>query len=177
MFRHLRFRNAVACAARKVRVMRIWVRSGAVVGGIILGIAALASAQARPRQGGGLGPGGGRIYNPATEMTFSGTVQEVKSVPGPANGPGGVHLVVRTDAGVQDVHLGPAAYIESQKFAFAAGDAVTVTGSKVTVNGQDAVIAREVKKGDQVLTLRDARGIPRWSGRARGGARMETPAQ
>jgi hypothetical protein len=31
--------------------------------------------------------------------------------------------------------------------------------------GQEVVIAREIKKGDQVLTLRDAKGFPMWSGR------------
>ena len=33
--------------------------------------------------------------------------------------------------------------------------------------GEDVVIAREIKKGDQVLTLRDAKGFPLWSGQGR----------
>jgi hypothetical protein len=40
-----------------------------------------------------------------------------------------------------------------------------VVGSKVTMAGQEVVIAREIKKGDQVLTLRDAKGVPLWAGR------------
>jgi hypothetical protein len=58
--------------------------------------------------------------------------------------------------------------VTSKHFDFAKGDAITVTGSKVKMGGQDVVIAREIKKGDQVLTLRDARGFPLWYGRARG---------
>jgi hypothetical protein len=67
-----------------------------------------------------------------------------------------------------EVVLGPASFVSSKKFEFAKGDRITVTGSKVTTNGQDVVVAREVKKADKVLTLRDAKGFPLWSGRMRG---------
>jgi hypothetical protein len=77
-----------------------------------------------------------------------------------------VHLLVRSEAAVQEVHLGPAPYVTSKHFDFTKGDAITVTGSKVKMGGKDVVIAREIKKGGQVLTLRHARGFPLWSGRA-----------
>ncbi len=48
-------------------------------------------------------------------------------------------------------------------FTFATGDQVEVIGSKVKMDGADAVLAREVKKGGKTLTLRNARGIPAWS--------------
>jgi hypothetical protein len=134
---------------------------------LVLSASMVVLGQGRVRQGGAHGPQGGRNYNPATETTFAGTVDEVKNIPGPAGGLGGLHLMVRTDTGVQDVHLGPATYVTSKQFAFTKGDAITVTGSKTTVEGEDVVIAREVKKGDRVLTLRNPQGIPRWSGRAR----------
>jgi hypothetical protein len=38
-----------------------------------------------------------------------------------------------------------------------------VTGSKVKYDGGDALVAREIKKGDKVLTLRDEKGNPAWS--------------
>jgi hypothetical protein len=51
---------------------------------------------------------------------------------------------------------------------FAKGDNIEVTGAKVKYEGADAVLAREVKKGDKTLTLRNAAGIPQWSqGRGR----------
>jgi hypothetical protein len=34
----------------------------------------------------------------------------------------------------------------------------------VKIEGADALIAREVKKGGKTLTLRDAQGVPAWSG-------------
>jgi hypothetical protein len=127
---------------------------------VMLGIAALAFAQRGARRGGG-------NYNTATEVTFSGTVDEVLHMPAPGKGPGGLHLIVRSEAAAHDVHLGPMAYITSKHFEFAKGDAITVTGSQVSMGGKDVIIARDIKKGDQVLTLRDANGFPLWSGRGR----------
>lgn len=141
-----------------------WRRAGAVALLACIGAAAPLTAQ-RGRGGGGMGPGN---YDVGTELTFAGTVQEVLTLPGPAGGPGGLHVTVRSETGIHDVHLGPAAFMQSQGWEFAAGDAITVTGSKVTVNGQEAVLAREIHKGDRALTLRDARGIPAWAGRGRG---------
>jgi hypothetical protein len=121
----------------------------------------------------GRGQRGGRHYNTATEVTLSGTVDEVRNIPGPAGGPGGLHLMLRTDAGVDEVHLGPATFVRSKGFEFAKGDAITVTGSKTKVGGQDVVIAREIKKGAKLLTLRDAKGSPLWAGRGRGQGRRQ----
>jgi hypothetical protein len=41
---------------------------------------------------------------------------------------------------------------------------VEVTGSRVTFRNKSAIIAAEVKKGDEVLRLRDSNGIPVWAG-------------
>ena len=69
--------------------------------------------------------------------------------------------------GAIEVHVGPASFVSSKNATFTKGDALTVVGSKVTMAGKEVVIAREIKKGDQVLTLRDAKGYPLWSGRSR----------
>ena len=109
-------------------------------------------------------PGGGN-YDPATETTFAGTVDTVTTMPSPGRGGGGLHLVIASVNGPIEVHVGPAAFVSSKNVTFAKGDALTVVGSKITMAGQDVVIAREIKKGDQLLTLRDAKGFPLWSGR------------
>jgi hypothetical protein len=126
----------------------------------IVGVTTLVFAQ-------GGGRGGARNYNPATEVIFNGTVDDVQHMPPTGRGPGGLHLIVRSEAGDQEVHVGPAAYVTSQHVEFAKGDAIAVTGSKVKLGGQNVVVACEIKKGDQVLTLRDAMGFPLLSGRAR----------
>lgn len=112
----------------------------------------------------GMGRGrGGRLYNPATETTVKGTVDEVETITG-RRGLGGTHLTLKAESGTFDVHLGPSAFLTEKNFKFAKGDQVEVTGSKVTYQGHDAIVAREVKMGGKVLTLRDAQGIPEWSG-------------
>ncbi len=108
-------------------------------------------------------PSKGRIYDPATETTITGKVAEVLQHAGRGSGGTGTHLMLETGAGKVEVHLGPTSYLAAQNASYAKGDEITVTGSRVKLGGSDVVIAREVKKGDQVLTLRDAQGIPKWS--------------
>jgi len=129
-------------------------------GVVVLSLAAVAPLAAQQR-----GRMGGPNYDPATEMTLSGRVEQVLEVPGPSGGPGGLHLIVLGDGAETEVHLGPATYVSTQGVSFATGDEVTVVGSRVTLGETDAVIAREVRKGQQVLTLRDEHGFPRWAGR------------
>lgn len=104
----------------------------------------------------------GRIYDPATETTITGQVADVAQHAGRGRGTG-THLMLETSAGRVEVHLGPTSYLAAQNASYAKGDKVTVTGSKVKFGSSEVIIAREVKKGDQVLTLRDAQGIPKWS--------------
>ncbi len=114
------------------------------------------NAQGGPR-------GQGPMYDPATEVTVKGTVEEVKLISTGRNS-GGTHLIVSTEQGKLEVHVGPTWFLEKNKMSFTKGDSVEVTGSKIKLAGADALIAREVKKGDATLTLRNAQGIPAWAG-------------
>jgi hypothetical protein len=105
-----------------------------------------------------------RMYNPATFETLSGTVESVDKVTPMKGMYSGIHLAVKVDNEVVDVHLGPEWYIERLDTKIEKGDKIEVKGSKVTIAGKSAVIAAEVKKGDSVLVLRDANGIPAWAG-------------
>jgi hypothetical protein len=130
--------------------------------GILVGIAALALASpalARGPHGGG----GGGMYDPKTVETLSGEVTAVDTI---AHGgrSGGVHLTVKTDRETIGVHLGPAWYLDKHTPHIAKGDAIDVEGSRVTYDGKPAIIAREVKKGGETLTLRNTAGIPAWAG-------------
>jgi len=75
---------------------------------------------------------------------------------------GPIYLNLNADSGTFAVYLGPSWFLESKGFKFAKGDQIEVTGSKL--QDKDMIIAREVKRGDQVLVLRNAQGIPDWSG-------------
>lgn len=111
---------------------------------------------------------GGGMYNPSTETTVKGTVEKVNTISGGGRW-GGTHLELKTESGILDVHLGPSDFVSSKGFQFAQHDRIQVTGSKVTYQGHPAIIAREVKMHDKVLTLRNAQGIPEWAGGRRGG--------
>ena len=119
-----------------------------------------------PGRGGGWGMGSqyGRLYDPATVETISGNVVSVEHVKPIGGMSYGVHLIVKTDKETIPVHLGPSWFVENQEKTFAANDKVEIKGSRVTMNGKAAIIAAEVKRGDETLELRDAGGVPYWTG-------------
>jgi hypothetical protein len=114
--------------------------------------------------GWGMGSQYQRVYNPATVETLSGTVESVDKVTPMKGMHSGIHLALKTDKGIVDVHLGPEWYIERLDTKIQKGDDIEVKGSRVTIAGKPAIIAAEVKKGDNVLVLRDTNGIPAWAG-------------
>ena len=112
-----------------------------------------------------MGPAAGKHmtnYDPKSEVTMSGTVDRVTQESGQRDWHG-THLFLKTDTGTIEVHVGPTDYISSQQFSFSTGDVVEVTGSKIKMQEQEALIAREIKKAGKTLVLRNAQGIPNWS--------------
>jgi hypothetical protein len=130
-----------------------------LVGVMLLLAVPVSMAQAGMRGGRGRGA---RNYNPATEITVKGTVEEVTQTTS-QRGWAGAHLTLKTDQGAYDVYVGPASYISGQQFAFAKGENVEVIGSKTTVGGKGVLIARQITKDGKTLTLRDEQGYPKWS--------------
>ena len=111
----------------------------------------------------GQGPGQrARMYNPATETTVKGTIEQVKTVTG-RHGWNGTHLNMKTENKTFDVQLGPSSFLKEKGFKVAKGDQVEVAGATAEFGGSEALIAREVRKGGETLVLRDAQGIPKWS--------------
>ena len=116
--------------------------------------------------GGGWGMGApySRMYDPKTVETISGEVVSVDIITPMKGMCYGVHLMVKTDKETISVHLGPGWYIENQDTKIEPKDKVEVTGSRITLEGKPAVIAAEVKKGEELLKLRNKKGFPFWSG-------------
>lgn len=125
-----------------------------IIGLVVVTLSLTAFAQA---------PQGRRYYDPKTETTIKGTIQDVQQYTGRRGGMG-THLVLATDAGPLEVHVGPSAYLAKKQFSFAKGDEIQVLGSKVTLGGKDALLAREITKQGKSLVLRNAQGIPEWAG-------------
>ena len=142
---------------------------------VCLALAGPALAQTGPGGGRGMGMGAGmgpRLYNPQTVTTVTGQVEKLEDLPSMGGGGGrGMQyrgVTLKTGQGSLMVHLGPVWYLDEKKLAVKVGDTVEVTGSKVTLNNQPALIAREVKVNGATLKLRDDQGLPVWRGRGRG---------
>ncbi len=101
-------------------------------------------------------------YNPAAEVTISGVVAETRDFFCPISDDQGLHLVLRTDQSVLLVHLAPARFLRNQGFQFHPGERVEVVGTRVNYQQQDALLAREVTRGNEVLIVRDHQGRPLW---------------
>lgn len=137
-----------------------------VVAATLLTFAAVSLAMAQTGTG-----GASPMYGVKTETTIKGTVESVDTVTG-AGGrgrhvSGGVHLMVKTEKEALAVHVGPTAYLAEKGITLAKGDTLEILGSRVMIDKEPVVIARQIKKGDNTWTLRDGSGRPVWSGRGR----------
>jgi hypothetical protein len=127
-----------------------------------VGLAVLVSMPAAAQKGAGA-PKGLPRYDPKAEITVKGTVEEVKQYPSRRGWRTGQHVTLKTDTGTLDVPLGPTNWWKKNGVELVKGDSIEVTGSKSKVDGAEVLIAREVKKGEKTVTLRNAQGVPAWS--------------
>ncbi len=99
------------------------------------------------------------MYDPAAMATVSGLIvaQHRRT-----RGPRDLCLVLMTERGTLDVHLGPFDFVDAQPVQLAAGDRVEVFGSLTRVEGYQMMIAQVVTRGAERLVLRDPSGAPRW---------------
>lgn len=106
-----------------------------------------------------------RPYDPATVETLTGTVEEVKLMAfGRGRMGGGVHLLLKTEKETIEVHLGPRFYLEENEFEVEPGEKLQVTGSRIKLGDQAALLAREIQLDDYRLALRADDGTPLWPG-------------
>ena len=102
-----------------------------------------------------------RSYDFQTTETLKGEIVSLDSFSSRRGFPG-THLMVQTDKETIEVHLAPSWFLAEQEFDLISQDKITVIGSRINVDGQDAIIAREIIKGDRTLVLRDGDGFPIW---------------
>jgi len=128
-------------------------------------------AIAGPGKWGGRGSGGWGMgtpyqgaYNPATVETITGEVVGIEQTVPMKRMNQGLALAVKTQKETVTVHLGPTWYLERLDEKIVKGDKVEIKGARTTLAGKPIILAAEVKKGDKVLILRDAAGVPVWAG-------------
>jgi hypothetical protein len=105
----------------------------------------------------------GTMWDARTVETQHGEVIAVdKYVPGRGGPASGLRLTMKTDRETIVVVLGPVSYVEGQQLTITPKDKLEIKGSRMSIDGQPALIAAEVKKGDKIVKLRDESGVPLW---------------
>jgi DNA/RNA endonuclease YhcR with UshA esterase domain len=101
-------------------------------------------------------------YDIGAETKIKGVIDEVKDRECPISGTMGSHLMVRAEGKVYEVHIAPTKFVKSYEVAFQKGDEVEIKGIKTTFQGADAILAREIKRGNDDFVFRDPKGKPIW---------------
>jgi Tfp pilus assembly protein PilZ len=135
---------------------------------LVFGVVVSATAgQGRGCNGGcncARGGGSARMYDAAKTETVTGQVVSLEPTASRQGNCQGIGLTLNTGAENMMVHLGPQWFLDHQTVKLIAGDTVEITGSKAFRRGEAVFIAAEIKKGNEVLKLRDAGGVPAWAG-------------
>jgi len=98
----------------------------------------------------------GELFNPEKIETVSGKIVKIEDYQE-------LRLIIYTDAKKPVmVALGPIDYFAGQEKVLQPGNMVTVTGSKVTVDGTPLMIATKIIDGNEEMQLRDNEGNPIW---------------
>ena len=100
-------------------------------------------------------------YDAATEAKVKGIVEELKLDP-PTGGKPVAYLVIKNGEDKVRIFLCPKTFLDEMGVSFVTGDSVQVTGSKVKQGGADVILAREVTKSGDTVTLRFTDGKPAW---------------
>jgi len=102
-------------------------------------------------------------YDPATEVKLKGTIAEISERNCPVSGGAmGFHFIFKTTDQSIEVHVASSKFIKNYEVTLNKGDEITLVGSKVKFNGEDAILAREVTRGEEVFMFRDKTGKPVW---------------
>lgn len=104
------------------------------------------------------GSSAGRLYDPNTETTVKGTVEKVTEIGD--EGWTSTHLTLRANGQTYDVRVGPT----ENGVTFSTREQIEVIGSRLKFGDVDTVVAREITRNGQTLTLRNAQGFPLWAG-------------
>jgi len=89
-------------------------------------------------------------YDVTQEVTLNGTVSSVL----------GSHLLLATTSGAVDVSLGRFGLRGKGALSVAAGQQIEVTGVMKTIKDKQVFLARTVKVGGEVYTIRNEHGVP-----------------
>jgi len=102
-------------------------------------------------------------YDPSMEATFTGTVDKVVEKQSTGGGGLATHLILKLENGnAIEVHVAPTKFLKTYDLIFQQGDKLDVIGSRVTFEGAEIILAREVRRGQDTYVFRDKDGKPVW---------------
>jgi hypothetical protein len=99
-------------------------------------------------------------YDVSKETRFQGVIDEMKDRICPISRGVGSHLTVKVDEKVYEVHVAPVKFVQMYGAAFQRGETVEIVG--VIIQGTEAILPREIRRGNQGLVFRDEKGRPIW---------------
>ena len=103
-------------------------------------------------------------YDLQTETKAKGVVDEVK-VFDFGTRKDFIQLILKDGSETVVVYVCPKPFEEEMGITFTKGDQISLMGSKVKREESQVILAREVVKGTDTLTFRDAKGSPVWDPR------------
>jgi hypothetical protein len=104
-------------------------------------------------------PEGPFSYDVNKEVTLTGTVSTVLTKPSPGMIMGS-HLLLTTPSGTVDATLGMFGLLGTGALSVNAGQQIEVTGVMKTIKNMQVFLARTVRVGDRVYTIRNEHGFP-----------------
>jgi hypothetical protein len=108
--------------------------------------------------------GGFPKYDLHSEIKTKGLVDEVKLLPWGSR-KDVTQLTLKSGEDKVFVYLCPKPFQEEMGISFNKGDEISITGSKVKLEGSDVILARELVRGTDTLMFRDDKGNPVWDSR------------
>jgi len=153
-------------------MMRYIVASLVAFSFVALVAVTLSAQQGFGRMGGrgGVQSEGRGNYDPAQAEVVRGQIVAIKDIESKNGKMAGVGAEIQTSSETLLIFFGPHIYVDLQNIRISEGDRVEIVGVRVLLDGRPVFLAGEVKKGDEVLRLRDDKGVPLWSGQRRSGS-------
>ncbi len=98
-------------------------------------------------------------YDKSAEVKVKGVIDDVRT-----DADHSIHLTLKTDKGPVEVFVAPEKFLKEMEISFAKGETIEVVGSQFSIDGNAILLAREVTRNADVVTIRDEQGKPVWVG-------------
>ena len=103
-------------------------------------------------------------YDLQTESKAKGVVDDVKVLDFGTR-KDFIQLILKDESETLVVYVCPKPFEDEMGITFAKGEQISFTGSKVKGDESEVILAREIVKGTDTWTFRDAKGSPVWDPR------------